>query len=394
LPGILGIVVAAGCGDRSRLPAAGDQGSSSDRRAPGLERASDATAGTARGDEFSHVIVMPKQGDAAASAKALECSRQERQFGRHERASRALMEALRLDPANIDALRESGAIALDRASGFDPVQAVLAFRTLRLLLPDDVPARIGELSAAVALGDANVARRLAASIAADAKSGAIRLDPAGVAGLAAAEATIAILDGNPAAALAPALRAVEAAPTWRNLEVLARTHEEGGRVKEALAATRRALQQRPDDASLHFTATRLERRLGNAAAADRHQRAYLALFPFESDSSDTFRTNHRRRIELRREFLAASAGLPRARDLLTMALIEGGELVEAAESLEKTLKVRKDDLQSWYLLATVRAKQRDAAAARAAAEHLRGKVPPAVLAELTDRIEGSALAGE
>ena len=154
----------------------------------------------------------------------------------------------------------------------------------------------------------------------------------------------------------------------------------------------KALGQRPDDAALHFAATRLHRRLGDAPAAERHQHAYLALFPFESDSSDTFREDHPRRIELRRQFLAVSSGLPLARTLLIRELIAGDRLDEAVTLLDQELAARPDDLQSWYVLATVRARRQDVAGARSAAERLRGKVPAVVHAELLQEIDGAALA--
>lgn len=384
--GFVCVVFAASCAEREPLVDA-RRASTATTETPAPMPANPAAAEIGHGDEFSAAIARPVPGDAAASAAALARSRQERSLGRHERARRALDEALRLDPANVEALRELGATALDRALGFDPVQSILAFRTLRLLLPDDAAAQLGELTAATAIGDGEAARPLAAALGARQRSGALKLDADSAANLAAAEATLALLDGDTTAALAAATRAVEARPTWRHLEVLARVQEEAGRPQEALAALNRALGQRPDDATLHFTATRLQRRLGHAEAAARHQRAYLALFPFENDSSDAFRDDHRRRIELRREFLATAPGLPLARFLLTRELIEGGELDEAAKLLEQQVQAPRDDPQAWYLLATVRARQHDAAGARAAAERLRGKVPDAVQGELLQEIE-------
>lgn len=342
-------------------------------------------------DEFSDGVIRPVAGDAAASAVALGRARQERAFGRHRLARHALDEALRHDPANVDALRECGSIALDRAAGFDPVQAILAFRTLRTLCPEDPTARLGELSAATAIGDLELARPLAAELSALLASGKLRLDDDGTASFVAAEAGIALLEGRPEAAVTAATRAARLRPTWHHLELLAHALEEAGQFEAALAPLHRALSERPDEASLHFAAGRVRRRLGHAAMAARHQRAYLALQPFENDSSNAFRDDHPRRIELRREFLATAPDLPLARHLLARELIDGGELAAATELLEPQATAQSGDPQVWYLLASLRARQKDGAGARAAANRMlaTGKVPAEVHAELIREIEES-----
>lgn len=319
---------------------------------------------------FDFPIETPRPGDPLAAAPRVAAAQQELRLGHAPEALAHLRAALELDPACLEALLLRGTIGLQKSFAYEPLQALAAFRAARLVDPQSLPARVGEASARLALEDDVGAAPLFVELAADDEAGRIAPSDDQRAIVRRGLAQIALRAGQFEAALLDAERALKLRPERTTLALRAEIFERMGRPDDARADLALALAQKGDDASLHFAAARIERKLGATELAERHLRAYQALLPFEEDASSAFKEDHARRVQLRRDFLAAWPEHRRARHLLIRELQAAREFAEAKRELEALVAAAPGDGEAWFLLAQVHHAQGDGAAARAAADRM------------------------
>lgn len=341
-------------------------------------------------------IVAPVHGDVSQAATHVALARREIGLGHPEEAKRELQAALAADPANLEALLLRGIVGLQKSFAYEPLQALAAYRTARLVDPSSTAAKVGEAAARVALeDDVGAAPLLDELIEAD-ERGSAPLAEEQRALVHRSRGQLALRAGRFDAALLEAERALKLRETDRaTLQLRAEVFERMGRPADALADLEIGLSLRGDDSSLHFAASRVLRKLGRGEEAARHQKAYEALRRFEEDASKAFREDARLRIALRREFVAAWPEWKRGRHLLVRELLAGSDLAAAQVEVDALLAADVGDPEAWFLQAKVRVAQRDFAAARAAADRMMatGKVAPPVRDELLREIEQAAAGG-
>ncbi len=329
-------------------------------------------------------IDLPRSGDASAAAAKVAQAQVEIGLGHPQETIARLREALELDPAHLDALLLRGTVGLQKKFAYEPLQALAAFRTARLVDPQSLAARVGEANARLALEDDRGAEALFTALAEEDASGRVALSDDQRAVVRRGLAQAALRAGRFDAALLDAERSLKLRPDRNTLALRAEIFERMGRPADALADLMLALAQKGDESSLHFAAARVQRKLGDAKEADRHLRAYQALLPFEEDASTAFKNDSARRIALRREFLAAWPEHRRARHLLIRELQAGKQWSAAQAELEALIAATPDDPEAWFLQAQILQAQGDSAGARAAADRMlaTGKVGQPVYDDL------------
>ncbi len=341
-------------------------------------------------------ITPPAPGDGVAAAVKVEEARREWSLGHPEQVKQRLLEALALDPANLEALLLRGAVGLAKSFAYDPLHALAAFRTALLVDPANGTARVGEALARVELADDLAAEQLLQVIVEDDGSARVKLDDDQRASVQRALAQLHLRAGRFEPALLASERALQLRANDRASRALrAEILERLDRPAEAAADLEVAISMRPDEASLHFAYARVLRRLERPDDAARQTRIHRALQPFEEDASEAFKTDWTRRIELRRELVAAFPEFRRARHLLVRELLSGRQLVEAQTELDALVAADSADAEAWFLLAKLRVQQGDAVAARMAADRMlaTGRVKQLMYDDLLREISGAADGG-
>jgi len=361
------------------------------------DRSDDGASGSATGAASSRAherleveLVRPVPGDPRAAAPLVAQARVELSLGRQDVAQKRLEEALAADPANLEALIFQGTLLLAKGLVYDPSLALIAFRTARLVDPESASARVGEAVAHAELENDERAQELVGALLADDAAGRVKLIDEQRAALRRSSGRLALRAAQLDSALREADAALALKPSDRASMILrAEVLERSGRPDDAEAQLQRALQLRPEDASAHFARARVLRRLGRAAEAEQETRIHQALVPFEEVASKAFRTDWPRRIELRRQLLAAWPEFRRGHHLLVRELLGGGEFDAARSELATLLAEQPDDAEALFLLAKTLAKQGDKTGARAAADQMlqTGRASPEIHADLLRTIE-------
>jgi len=378
---LLAAASAAGCGPSEAAP--GDGG------APPASGEAKEFAGRSRA-RLDVELRKPQPGDPAQAAPLVEEAKRALALGQLPGALKVLDEALRLDPAFLDALILRGSLQLERTAGYDPAQALLSYRLAELVDGGSVAARVGEVVARVELEDDERAAALIEELLRDESERRLSFNDGQRAALHRSRARVALRAGRFEDALRDADAALSARGVDRiSLQLRAEILERSGRAADADADLVRSLQVKPDDGTAHFARARVLRRLSRTADAEREMRIYQALLPFEQEASKAFMTDWPRRIALRRDLVAAYPEFRRARHLLVRELLGGKELDLARAELDKLVNEQSDDAEAWYLLAKVRAQKGDAAGARDAADRMLAtkKTQRAVYDDLLREIE-------
>ena len=323
-----GIVLALAC---LALPRCGSEAPPDDAtQAP----AGDAAVGE-RATAFDEPLAVPARGNAAAADAVLQQALGMLRARMYEDAATTFDHALELDPSHLPTLLEQGFLLCDPTPAHNPGKAVRAFRLARLVHPDHPAALAGEGIARALAGDAEGARPLLQSTAS--------LDPPlpamlrgrvelalGKLSLAAREGANAKLHLERAFATAelPPLSRAEAARELGLLEL------EAGAIDEATRLLHAALDVHREDVATHYHLSRLARRQGDTATADRHAQIHHILRELQDHDSLRFDKDHTRRVELRRQLVEADPDSPRARALLVRELLVVGHTDEALREID------------------------------------------------------------
>ena len=338
-------------------------------------------------------IAPPTRGDPAAAQANYEAALKELAVRHVEAALKQLDAANQRDATHLPTLLLLGTLFLDRGAAWDPSRALIACRTALLVAPTNVNARIGEALARVELEDDERAAPLLAALAAEdaAKSTALTDDQR--AGVHRGLARLALRAGTLDDALREAELSLHARERDRQtLSLRADILERSGKLAEADADLTIAISLKPDDSRLHFARARVLRRLDRVGDAEREMRICQALQPFDEDLSKAFQSDWPRRIELRRALVAAYPEFRRGRHQLVRELLGGSELAAARTELDLLIAEQPDDVEAFFLLAKVLAKQGDKTAAHDAASRMlaTGKTQQAVYDDLLREIDDGA----
>jgi tetratricopeptide (TPR) repeat protein len=374
---VLASALFAGCGDDGPVEIGGARPAAS----------GDTVASSKAADRMAldAPLPVPVPGDAPAAAMHLAKAQRAMALGLPEETLHELKAALAADPAHLDSLLFRGFVGMQKTFAYEPLQALAAYRTARLVEPRSVTARVGEATARIALEDDARAAPLLEELLSDDESGRFALSDEQRAIVWRSRAELRLRAGRFDDALLDAERALKLRETDRaSLALRAEVLERLERGEDALSDVRIALSIRGDDATLHFVAARLLRKLGRGEEAARHQRAYESLRRFEEDASKSFREDWPLRIRLRREFVAAWPEWTRGRHQLVRELLGGLDLASAQDELSALIGLDPADAEAWYLQARVRIAAKDFAGAVEAIDRMMatGKVKPPVRDEL------------
>jgi len=325
-------------------------------------------------------IVRPPAGDRVLALERLLPAARLAAAGATDAAFDAIEQALRADPACVEALLQRARLRLEEGSAHDPFQALLDARTAALLEPDAAAVVATEGLARYLLGDGERARALLERHAA-------LPPPAGTpSAVAAANGTRAAV-AEALGFLALRRGDVEAAPAWFAESVTLRPNRAWSRYGLALVAGERgdvAAKLAALDEAIrldgHLLVARHERaqllaRLGRRDEAAKERRIAELLRELVDDTSQRFASDHagkaRRWLELARLLGDTRSWTRRWREL-TLLEEHATVVTEGAALLATGVPAPE------VVIETARAQARggDAAGARATAARLAECQPP------------------